>query len=326
MMAEAPMPAPQTTDLTAGPEASGERVDRWLSARLGQVSRTRVKALIEEGRLTADGVTITNPSLRVKPGQVFALDLPPPVDDTPAAQAMALDIVHEDDQLVVLNKPAGLVVHPAPGNPDMTLVNALLAHCGDTLQGIGGVRRPGIVHRIDKDTSGLMVVAKTERAHAALSAAFADRTIERAYWAAVWGMPSPREGEIDQPIGRSPTNRKKMAIVASGRPARTLYRVVRPLGPAAALVECRLKTGRTHQIRVHMRELGHPLIGDPVYGKSRPARTKHLEPAQATALLGFPRQALHAWLLGFEHPVSGKHLRFEIGLPSDLAELIRVLE
>lgn len=305
---------------------AGERVDRLLAARLGPMSRSRVKTLIEEGRVTADGVTITNPSLRVKSGQVFTLDVPPPVDDRPVAQPMALTILYEDAELVVLDKPAGLVVHPAPGNPDLTLVNALLAHCGDTLSGIGGVRRPGIVHRIDKNTSGLMVVAKTERAHTALSAAFADRTIERAYWAAAWGMPQPREGEIDRPIGRSPTNRKKMAVVANGKPARTLYRVLRPLGPVASLVECRLKTGRTHQIRVHMTELGHPLIGDPVYGRARPAQAKQLAPAAAAVLLGFSRQALHAWLLGFEHPVTGKKLHFEIGLPADLAELLRVLE
>jgi 23S rRNA pseudouridine1911/1915/1917 synthase len=320
VMADAPAP------VTAGTEDTGERVDRLLASRLGQLSRSRVKMLIEDGRVTADGVTITNPSFRVKPGQFFTLDVPPPVDDRPAPQQMALSILYEDAELVVLDKPAGLVVHPAPGNPDRTLVNALLAHCGDTLQGIGGVRRPGIVHRIDKDTSGLMVVAKTGHAHAALAAGFAERTIERAYWAAVWGTPSPREGEIDQPIGRSPTNRKKMAVVASGKAARTLYRTIRPLGRAASLVECRLKTGRTHQIRVHMTELGHPLIGDPVYGRSRPGRTKDLEPDAAAALLGFPRQALHAWLLGFDHPVTGKHLRFEIGFPADLAELMNVLE
>jgi 23S rRNA pseudouridine1911/1915/1917 synthase len=313
------------TVITAVAEDAGERIDRLLASRLGQLSRSRVKTLIEDRRVTADGATITNPSFRVKPGQILTLDVPPPVDDRPAPQSMALAILYEDAELVVLDKPAGLVVHPAPGNPDRTLVNALLAHCGDTLQGIGGVRRPGIVHRIDKDTSGLMVVAKTGRAHAALAAGFAERTIERAYWAAVWGVPSPREGEIDQPIGRSPVNRKKMAVVASGKPARTVYRTVRPLGRAASLVECRLKTGRTHQIRVHMTELGHPLVGDPVYGRSRPGRIKDIEPPAAAALLGFPRQALHAWLLGFNHPVTGKPLRFEIGFPADLAELMNVL-
>jgi 23S rRNA pseudouridine1911/1915/1917 synthase len=236
-MADAPAP------VTAGAEDSGERVDRLLASRLGQLSRSRVKVLIEEGRVTADGVTITNPSFRVKPGQIFTLDVPPPVDDRPVPQSMALTILYEDAELVVLDKPAGLVVHPAPGNPDRTLVNALLAHCGDTLPGIGGVRRPGIVHRIDKDTSGLMVIAKTGHAHAALAAGFAARTIERAYWAAVWGLPSPREGEIDRPIGRSPTNRKKMAVVAAGKPARTLYRTLRPLGRAASGTHQRPRPG-----------------------------------------------------------------------------------
>ncbi|HVJ51186.1 MAG TPA: RluA family pseudouridine synthase [Aliidongia sp.] len=316
----------QTTELTVGETDAGERLDRLIAARLATLSRSRVKALIEDRRVTADGVTIANPSFRVKPGQRLSVSVPPPVEDRPEPQPIALDIRYEDEELLVLDKPAGMVVHPAPGNPDLTLVNALLAHCGDSFAGIGGVKRPGIVHRIDKDTSGLMVVAKTDRAHASLSAGFAGRTIERAYWAVVWGTPSPREGEIDAPIGRSPTNRKKMAVVASGKPARTLYKVVRPLGLAASLVECRLKTGRTHQIRVHMTEQGHPLVGDPVYGRSRPARIKGLDSAQAAALAAFPRQALHAWLLGFPHPVTGEYLRFESALPADLAELIGSLE
>ncbi len=318
--------SPEITEITALETEAGQRLDRVIADRLETLSRSRVKALIEDRRVAADGATITNPSFRVKPGQILTITVPPPIDDRPAPQAIALDIRYEDAELLVLDKPAGMVVHPAPGNPDLTLVNALLAHCGDSFQGIGGVRRPGIVHRIDKDTSGLMVVAKTERAHAALSTGFAERTIERAYWAVVWGVPEPRQGEIDAPIGRSPLNRKKMAVVASGKPARTLYRVVRPLGLAASLVECRLKTGRTHQIRVHMTERGHPLVGDPVYGRVRPGRIKHLDPAQAAALQGFPRQALHAWLLGFPHPVTKEPLRFESSLPADLAELVRVLE
>jgi 23S rRNA pseudouridine1911/1915/1917 synthase len=326
MMMKMPPTALGTTALTAQDSEAGQRLDRLLADRLATLSRSRVKALIEDRRVTADGVTITNPSFRVKSGQRLTIEVPPPVEDRPQPQAIALDIRYEDAELLVIDKPAGMVVHPAPGNPDLTLVNALLAHCGDSFSGIGGVKRPGIVHRIDKDTSGLMVVAKTDRAHAALSAGFADRTIERAYWAVVWGVPTPRAGEIDAPIGRSPTNRKKMAVVGSGRPARTLYRVVRPLGLTASLIECRLKTGRTHQIRVHMTEQGHPLVGDPVYGRSRPARTKHLDPAQAAALTGFPRQALHAWLLGFDHPVTGETLRFESALPADLAKLIAVLE
>jgi 23S rRNA pseudouridine1911/1915/1917 synthase len=308
--------------LVAEPAESGERIDRLIAARLPDLSRSRAKALIEAGRVAIDGATINNPSFRVKPGHAIRVDVPPPVDDTPLAQAIALDIVYEDADLVVVDKPAGLVVHPAPGNQDLTLVNALLAHCGDSLAGIGGVRRPGIVHRLDKDTSGLMVVAKSELAHAALSRAFAERTIERAYWAMVWGVPSPRDGVIDRPIGRSPSNRKKMAVVANGRRAVTNYRTIRPAGLHAALVECRLETGRTHQIRVHMTALGNPLVGDPVYGKP-PALGRQRRPE---TLLAFGRQALHARLLGFDHPATGEHLRFEAGLPADLANLVRSLE
>jgi 23S rRNA pseudouridine1911/1915/1917 synthase len=318
--------ADQSADITVESRDAGQRVDRLLAELLADLSRSRLKALIEEGRLTVDGATITNPSLRVKPGQRLLLRPPAPVDDRPVPQAMDLAIVYEDAELLVLDKPVGLVVHPAAGNPDQTLVNALLAHCGDGLTGIGGVKRPGIVHRLDKDTSGLMVVAKSERAHVALSAAFAARTIERAYWAVVWGVPNPREGEIDGPIGRSPTNRKKMAVVASGKPALTRYKVIRPLGLGASLIECRLATGRTHQIRVHMTEIGHPLIGDQVYGRIRPGRLKDLPPEAAVAASQFPRQALHAWLLGFDHPTTGEHLTFKSALPADIAGLLEILE
>jgi 23S rRNA pseudouridine1911/1915/1917 synthase len=316
-MAEAP-----AAGIVAGSADSGERIDRLIARRLDDLSRSRVKALIEAGRVAVDGATIDNPSLRVKPGQRIAVDVPPPVEDRPAAQAMPLDIIYEDQYLVVLDKPAGLVVHPAPGNLDLTLVNALLAHCGDTLAGIGGVRRPGIVHRLDKDTSGLMVVAKTEPVHTALSRAFAERTITRAYHAVVWGVPAPREGIVDRPIGRSPANRKKMAVVENGKRAVTRYKVLRPVGRFAALVECRLETGRTHQIRVHMTALGHPLVGDPVYGKTPPAFRKE----RPAVLDGFTRQALHARLLGFTHPATGEILRFEREIPADLAMLIGSLE
>jgi len=323
----APDPSPDlSVDITVDTEEAGQRVDRLLAERLADLSRSRLKALIEDGRLTVDGATITNPSMRVKPGQRLLLNPPPPVDDRPEAQAMDLDIVYEDADLLVLDKPVGLVVHPAAGNLDHTLVNALLAHCGESLTGIGGVKRPGIVHRLDKDTSGLMVVAKSERAHVMLSAAFADRTIERAYWAVVWGMPNPREGEIDGPIGRSSSNRKKMAVTSNGKPALTRYKVIRPLGVGAALVECRLATGRTHQIRVHMTEIGHPLIGDQTYGRVRSGRLKDLGPEAAAAATRFPRQALHAWLLGFDHPTTGEHLTFKSPLPADLAELVAVLD
>ncbi|MEW5727162.1 MAG: RluA family pseudouridine synthase, partial [Pseudomonadota bacterium] len=235
---------------------------------------------------------------------------------------------YEDDDLIVVDKPPGLVVHPAPGSPDRTLVNALLAHCGESLSGIGGVRRPGIVHRIDKDTSGLMVAAKNDRAHAGLSAQFAAHTLERAYKAVVWGLPIPREGIIEGDIGRSPNDRKKMAIVTSGgKHALTRYRVVRPYaGGAVSLVECRLATGRTHQIRVHMTSIGHPLVGDQTYGRPRAARTRGLPPEARDRLASFPRQALHAYLLGFSHPSSGQNMIFESDMPSDINLLLKFLE
>ncbi|HLJ19683.1 MAG TPA: RluA family pseudouridine synthase [Stellaceae bacterium] len=314
--------------LSATVEAAerGERLDRLLARRFGDLSRTRLKNLVEAGRVSVDGATIKDPSLRVKPGQRCELAVPAPVADAPEAQAMPLDIRYEDADLLVLEKPAGLVVHPAPGNPDRTLVNALLAHCGESLAGIGGVRRPGIVHRLDKDTSGLMVVAKTGRAHAALAADFAARRIERSYLAVTWGVPQPREGEIAGAIGRNPANRKTMAVVSrGGRSAITRYRVLRIFKDVAALVECRLMTGRTHQIRVHLAEHGNPLIGDPVYGRSRGRRRALAAPLRA-ALESFPRQALHAASLGFKHPANGEWLQFQSNLPSDVKELIQILE
>jgi 23S rRNA pseudouridine1911/1915/1917 synthase len=324
---DAPTP---TTALRVTAEAgdAGERLDRLLAARLAELSRTRVKHLVETGRVTADGATITDPSLRVKPGQTFVLDLPAPGPARPVPQAMDLAIIYEDEHLLVLDKPAGLVVHPAPGNPDRTLVNALLAHCGDSLAGIGGVRRPGIVHRLDKDTSGLMVVAKTELAQASLAADFAAHRITRAYQGLVWGVPHPRQGEISGRIGRSPRNRKKMAVLREGgKAAVTHYRVLRAFKDVAALVECRLATGRTHQIRVHMTEIGHPLIGDPTYGNPRSlGRLRPLPEAARAALLAFPRQALHAILIGFRHPASGEQLEFRSPLPRDIEALIHSLE
>jgi 23S rRNA pseudouridine1911/1915/1917 synthase len=305
---------------------AGERLDRMLARRFGDLSRTRLKHLVEDGRVSVDGATITNPSERVKPGQRWLVVVPPAVAAVPAAQAMTLDIRYEDADLLVLMKPAGLVVHPAPGNLDGTLVNALLAHCGESLAGIGGVRRPGIVHRLDKDTSGLMVIAKTQSAHAKLAADFAARRIERAYLALVWGVPSPRTGEIAGAIGRNPTNRKKMAVVRrGGKAALTRYRVLRVFKDVAALVECRLATGRTHQIRVHLAEARHPLIGDPIYGRSRARKRALPEPARA-ALEAFPRQALHATQLGFDHPITSQHLDFNDDIPSDMSELVKILE
>jgi 23S rRNA pseudouridine1911/1915/1917 synthase len=307
-------------------EQAGERIDRALAAARPELSRSRVKALIEQGHLRLAGATIEDPSLRVKPGQVFELAIPEAAPARPQGQAIDLDVVYEDEDLIVIDKPAGMVVHPAPGNPEGTLVNALIAHCGESLSGIGGERRPGIVHRIDKETSGLLVAAKNDAAHQALSAAFAAHAIERAYLCLVWGVPSPGSGTITGNIGRDPKDRKRMAVVTrGGKPAHTDYRVLRSFGLGAALVECRLRTGRTHQIRVHMAKVGHPLIGDPTYGKATQARRARLAPAARAAAERFPRQALHATLLGFQHPRTGELLSWTSESPTDFKELEQAL-
>jgi 23S rRNA pseudouridine1911/1915/1917 synthase len=317
-------------EVTAGPESAGGRLDRLLADALPQLSRSRLKALIEEGRVTADGRAVTSPAAKVKAGQTFAIIVPEARPIALEGQAIPLEILFEDRDLIVLNKPAGLVVHPAAGNPDRTLVNALIAHCGPGLTGIGGTQRPGIVHRLDKDTSGLMVAAKTEAAHQGLTALFAARDIERRYWALVWGLPSPREDSITGNIGRSPRNRQKMAVLRQGgRPAETAYRVLKSFqGGRVSLVECRLKTGRTHQIRVHLAERGHPLLGDPLYGRAGTAnrRARLLPEGAQAALAALKRQALHAKTLGFRHPVTGDALQFESELPADISALIRSLE
>jgi len=301
------------------------RIDRFLAARLPSLSRTRLRALMEAGHLSADAVPITDPSTKVRAGQDYLLEVPPVADPVPAAQYIPLDIHYEDAYLVVVDKPAGLVVHPAPGNPDRTLVNALLAHCGDSLSGIGNARRPGIVHRLDKDTSGLLVVAKTESAHHGLSRLFAAHDIDRAYRALVWGTPMPPAGEISGDIGRSAVDRKKMAVVErGGRTALTRYHVKEAFG-GASLVECRLGTGRTHQIRVHMAAKGHPVVGDPLYGGRRGRKVRGVDDEARTALTRFPRQALHAWRLGFRHPVTGAALAFESDLPCDMEALLTCL-
>ncbi len=306
-----------------GKKDAGTRLDKYLAAALPELSRARLQALVKSGQVSAAGETISEPSHRVKPGQRFRVFIPAAIEAVPQAQAIPLAVVHEDAHLIVIDKPAGLVVHPAPGNPDRTLVNALIGHCGESLSGIGGVRRPGIVHRLDKDTSGLMVAAKNDAAHAGLAAQFAGRTIERAYLALVWGVPSPRSGEIAGNIGRNPRNRKKMAVVKrGGKPALTRYRVVERLGAAASLVECRLATGRTHQIRVHLSALGHAVIGDRLYGRAPRGRLE----AVAGAASALPaRQALHARLLGFRHPASGEQVRFESELPQDINDLLQAL-
>jgi 23S rRNA pseudouridine1911/1915/1917 synthase len=314
-------------EVTIDADQGGERLDRALAARLPDLSRSRLKALIEEGRVRCGERTISDPSQRVKPGQTFAIILPEPREAKPKAQAIPLVIRYEDDAVIVIEKPAGMVVHPAPGSEEATLVNALIAHCGASLSGIGGVRRPGIVHRLDKDTSGLIVAAKHDAAHRKLAEDFAQRRIERAYLALVWGVPAKASGEIAGSIGRHPTQRKKMTVLArGGKPALTRYRVLKRFGNAASLVECRLATGRTHQIRVHMASIGHPLLGDPVYGRATPARLAALKPAQRQAVAAFKRQALHAYLLGFHHPVTGEALRWEAPPPADLQSLIYSLE
>lgn len=337
------------TLLTIPDALSGERLDRALADLLPDVSRSRLKTLIEAGQLQllaelpdeesdppADAVTVTDPSSRVKPGQIFALTLPEAEAADPQPQDIPLSILYEDASLIVLDKPAGMVVHPAPGNPDGTLVNALLYHCGTSLTGIGGVARPGIVHRIDKETSGILVVAKTETAHAHLSAQFADHSVDRSYRAFVWGGPVPLEDRIEGPIGRHPTDRKRMAITAKGKPAVTYYATLARYGvpdiPLVTQLACQLETGRTHQIRVHLTHRGHPLLGDPVYGRPSKQALAAYTGAQRSGALArwdqiaayvkdWQRQALHAAELGFIHPVSGEKLWFETPLPADLAAL-----
>jgi len=299
----------------------GQRLDRALADLLPDLSRERLKALIGEGHVCAQGQSLKlSASLKVASGQRFTITLPAPVALDAVAQNIPLTIVHEDADLIVVDKPAGLVVHPAAGNLDGTLVNALLHHCAGQLSGIGGVARPGIVHRIDKDTSGLLVVAKTDRAHEGLALQFKDHSIDRLYAAIVYGHPVPPTGTVDAWVGRSDADRKKMAVNREGRGkhAVTHYRMEERLR-GAAMVECRLETGRTHQVRVHMAHIGHPLIGDPVYGRDRKGFKSILE------TLGFRRQALHAKTLGFIHPVTGSPLLFQSALPMDMQELLSEL-
>ena len=322
----APSPMPAPFHVTAPPEAAGERADRFLAGAIGDLSRSRVKALIEAGAVRLRGAPMRDPAHAVHPGDSFTVQPPPVRPTTPQAEAIPFTVLHEDADLVVLDKPPGLVVHPAPGNESGTLVNALLAHCGDDLPGIGGERRPGIVHRLDKDTSGVMVVAKTDLALDRLGAAFAARDLDRAYLALAWGLPAPASGEVEGAIGRDPRDRKRMAIVArGGKPALTRYRLLRTWG-GASLLECRLATGRTHQIRVHLAARGHPVVGDPVYLRRTPAAARQLPEQVRGALLDFPRQALHAASLGFRHPRTGEAMRFASPMPPDMAALLALLD
>ncbi|HEX7875216.1 MAG TPA: RluA family pseudouridine synthase [Sphingobium sp.] len=312
-------PGVSIIEATIGEAQAGLRLDKALADLLPDLSRERLKALIVEGQVTAAGKSL-NPSMKVALGQAFAITVPAPVAAEAAPQDIPLTIVYEDADLIVIDKPAGLVVHPAAGNLDGTLVNALLHHCRGELSGIGGVARPGIVHRIDKDTSGLLVVAKSDRAHEGLAQQFKAHSIDRLYAAIVYGVPQPSAGTVDTWIGRSDADRKKMAVHREGRGkhAVTHYRLIQRLR-GAALVECSLETGRTHQVRVHMAHLGHPLIGDPVYGRERKGFKTILE------TLGFKRQALHAKRLGFIHPVTEQKLSFDSALPTDMQELLSQL-
>ncbi len=306
--------------VTIPAEMAGWRLDRALAALLPTYSRERLKALISSGQVTSGGQLSRDPSAKAKEGASFSISVPPPAVAHNEAQDIPIEIVFEDDHLLVVDKPAGMVVHPAAGNYDGTMVNALLHHCQGRLSGIGGVARPGIVHRIDKDTSGLLVVAKTDPAHEGLAAQFAKHSIERRYAAIVAGLPKTGSGTVDANLARSSTDRKKIAIVSVGRGKRavTHWRLVETL-KQAALMECQLETGRTHQVRVHMASIGHPLLGDPVYGRSR---SEHREVLKR---LDFNRQALHAARLGFVHPITGGTLTFDSPIPSDMQQLLSYL-
>ncbi len=316
--------------VVAGAEDHGDRLDRVLARRLGHLTRSRLKALILAGETTVAGRTIRDPAHRVNAGERIVVRLPPPEPATPRAENIPLTIVYEDGAIVIIDKPAGLVVHPAAGHASGTLVNALIAHCGESLSGIGGVRRPGIVHRLDKDTSGLLVVAKNDAAHAGLSAQFADhgRTgpLRRAYLAFVWGVPDRPHGTISAPLDRHPHARERMAVRKGGREAITHWAVEeRFLGtdgrPAAALLRCELETGRTHQIRVHLAHAGHPVMGDKLYGAGFKTKAAHLGPQARDALEALGRQALHAEALGIENPASRTYMEFYSTLPPELSAL-----
>jgi 23S rRNA pseudouridine1911/1915/1917 synthase len=309
---------PDIRHATIPPELAGQRLDRAAAQLWPDLSRSRLRTMIDEGDLTVDRVL--SPSQPVREGDALRLTVPPPVPAVPEPQHIPLSILYEDDALLIVDKPAGLVVHPAPGHPDGTLVNAVLAHCGDSLTGVGGERRPGIVHRLDKDTSGVMVVAKTQAAHVGLVEQFAVHSIERSYLAFVGGAPATTEGLIDLPIGRHPIDRKRMGVVARGRSARTQFRIEARYGLAATLLRCTLETGRTHQIRVHLSYQGVPVLGDPVYMNMGKGRRNALKPVESV-INGLGRQALHATVLGFRHPTTGAQVRFETALPPDLQRL-----
>jgi 23S rRNA pseudouridine1911/1915/1917 synthase len=313
--------------IVAGDEGS-TRLDRVLATRLAELSRSRLKALILAGQVTVKNAPVRDPAYHVAAGDTITIDVPEAIPAEPAGEDIALDIVHEDDDIIVIDKPRGLVVHPAAGHETGTLVNALIAHCGASLSGIGGVKRPGIVHRLDKDTTGLLVAAKNDRAHQSLTAQFADHgrtgAMRRGYMAFVWGVPNRQRGTIDAPIDRHPFAREKMAVREGGREAITHWEIEESFNgrdgrPVAALLACQLETGRTHQIRVHLAHIGHPLMGDAVYGPHFKTKASHLGPQSQAALATLDRQALHAYLLALEHPKTGAILEWISNLPEDLA-------
>jgi 23S rRNA pseudouridine1911/1915/1917 synthase len=319
-----------TESVTVAVEDNGARLDRVLAARVPALSRTRLKALILAGEVTIGARTIRDPGHHVKSGDTITVNVPEPEAAEPAGENIPLAIVYEDDQLIVIDKPKGLVVHPAPGHSSGTLVNALIAHCGDSLSGIGGVKRPGIVHRLDKDTTGLMVVAKTDRAHQSLAAQFADHgrtgTMQRGYLAFVWGAPERPKGTINAPLDRHPHARDKRAVREGGREAITHWEVLESYPrhdgkPVASLLACRLETGRTHQIRVHLAHFAHPLLGDDTYGPGYKTKSSLLGEEAQAALAALERQALHAYLLAVEHPTTCETLEFRSELPGDLVRL-----
>jgi 23S rRNA pseudouridine1911/1915/1917 synthase len=334
----------QRLEVTVAGDEGSSRLDRVLAVRLPELSRSRLKALILAGQVSITQVSIISVALKNAPirdpayhvvaGDTITIDVPPAVPAEPAGEDIALDIVYEDDDIIVIDKPSGLVVHPAAGHESGTLVNALIAHCGSSLSGIGGVKRPGIVHRLDKDTTGLMVVAKNDRAHQSLTGQFADHgrtgAMRRGYMALVWGAPNRQRGTVDAPIDRHPHAREKMAVRGGGREAVTHWEVQETFNgrdgkPVAALLACQLETGRTHQIRVHLAHIGHPLMGDSVYGPHFKTKASHLGPRSRAALAALERQALHAYLLTLEHPQNGAILEWISDLPEDLAILRNAL-
>ncbi|MDX2263816.1 MAG: RluA family pseudouridine synthase [Hyphomicrobiales bacterium] len=332
------MPDPIIQHAIAEASDDGARLDKVAVARLPDLSRTQAQEHIRSGRLSVNGRTVIEPGHKVKRGDALRLETPPPRPAEPQPEAIPLTVVYEDDQLIVIDKPAGMVVHPAPGARDGTLVNALIAHCGASLSGVGGVMRPGVVHRLDKDTTGLMVVAKTDAAHRALAAQFADHgrtgALERRYLALVWGEPQPPSGALSAPIARHPASRLKMAVTRKGgRIAVTHYERLetfdcgerRDAAAAISLMSCRLETGRTHQVRVHMAHLGHPLMGDALYGAGFSSKTRVLPEPLKSEIISLKRQALHAETLAFEHPKTRKTLRFSSAPHDDMMSIIKIL-